>query len=97
MAIYKMFMLRPSEAWYQLSKEAQDELTGKVDAALAKVGAKRIIACDSSWASEEWVVFGLEEFPNIEAVQAHAKLLIELNLNRYFVSSTLLGTEWQSS
>ena len=97
MAIYKLFMLRPSEAWYQLSKEAQDELTGKVNAALTKVGAKRIVLCDSSWASEEWLAFGVEEFPNIEAVQAHAKLLIELNLNRYFVSSTLLGTEWQSS
>ena len=97
MTIYKMYMLRPSEAWYQLSKEAQDEFLGKVNAALTKVGAKRIVNCDSSWASEEWLAFGVEEFPNIEAVQAHTKLLMELNLYRYFVSTTLLGTEWQSS
>jgi hypothetical protein len=97
MAIYKMYMLRPSEAWYQLSQEAQAELLGKADAALAKVGGKRIVNCDSSWASEEWLGFGVEEFPNIEAVQAHTKLLMELNLFRYTISNTLLGTEWQSS
>jgi hypothetical protein len=97
MAIYKMFMVRPTEAWYQLSKEAQDELMGKVDAALTKVGGKRNVLCDSSWASEEWTGFGVEEFPSIEALQEHTKLLTELNWYRYIVSTTLLGTEWQSS
>jgi hypothetical protein len=96
MAIYKMFMAKPTEAWYQLSKEAQDELAGKVNAALTKVGAKRIVACDSSWASEEWTGFGVEEFPSLEALQAHTKLLMELNWPRYLVSVTLLGTEWPS-
>jgi hypothetical protein len=95
MAIYKMFMFRPSEAWYQLSKDAQAELLGKVNAALIQVGGKRIIACDSSWASEEWHAFGVEEFPTIEAVQAHTKLLTELDLYHYIVSTTLLGTEAQ--
>jgi hypothetical protein len=97
MAIYKMFMFRPSEAWYQLSKDAQAELLGKVNAALTQVGGKRIIACDSSWASEKWHTFGVEEFPTIEAVQAHTKLLTELDLYYYIVSTTLLGTEAQPS
>jgi hypothetical protein len=90
-------MVRSTEAWYQLSKEAQDELMGRVNAALTEVGGKRIVLCDSSWASEEWTGFGVEEFPTLEALQEHTKLLTDLNWYRYIVSSTLLGTEWQLS
>jgi len=67
----------------------------KVDEALEKAGGKRVVLCDSSWSSEEWGGCGVEEFPNIEAVQKHAELLNELNWFRYIESSTLLGTEWQ--
>ena len=97
MAVYKLFTARPTEAWYQLSKQAQEELLGKVQAALTKAGGKSVVLCDSSWGSEEWPLFGVEEFPTIEALQAHTKLLAELNWPRYLVSNTLLGTEWQPS
>ena len=46
-------------------------------------------------ASEQWPVFGVEEFPNIEAVQEYAEALKELNLARYVESMTVLGTELQ--
>ena len=94
--IFKLFMGRTTEAWHQLSKETQDDLLGKVDEALTKVGGKRITMCNSYWATEEWMFFGLEEFPTIEAVQAHAKLLAGLNWHRYVTTTTLLGTEWNS-
>jgi hypothetical protein len=90
-------MGRTTEAWHQLSKQAQDELLGKVNGALAEVGGKRIINCNSYWASEEWVFFGVEESPTIETVQAHAKLLAGLNWHRYVKTTTLLGTEWDES
>ena len=70
-------------------------MLGKLDAAFQKVGGKRIVACNSSWASEEWLVFGVEQFPNIEAVQQYAEALAELNLPRYLVSVSMLGTELQ--
>ena len=46
-----------------------------VDEALRKVGGKRVLLCDSSWASEESPIFGVEESPDIEAVQQFARLL----------------------
>ena len=70
-------------------------MLGKLDAAFQKVGGKRIVACNSSWSSEEWPVFGVEQFPNIEAVQQYAEALAELNLPRYLVSVSMLGTELQ--
>jgi hypothetical protein len=77
--IYKFFMARFSEAWYQLSEEKQNSLIAKVNEALEKVGAKRLILCNSSWSSEQWKFAGAEEFPNIEAVQNQTAALEELN------------------
>ena len=93
--IYKSFRAKATEAWYQLSQEEQQGIMAKVGEALEKVGGKRVVLCDSSWASEEWQFFGVEEFPDIEAVQKHTKLLQEVNWFRYSESSIVLGTEWQ--
>lgn len=93
--IYKLFRARFTEAWHQLSQEEQESLTAKVIEAVEKAGGKSLVLCDSMWASEEWHYFGVEEFPDIEAVQRHAELLNELNWLRYVESSTVLGTKWQ--
>src|SRR4051812_21616464 len=93
--IYKMFMVKPTEAFFCLPKEQQDKILADVRACLDKAGGKSILACNSSWSSEEWLVFGVEEFPNIEAVQLHSKLLGEMNWYRYLESKTLLGTAWE--
>jgi hypothetical protein len=94
--IYKLFQFRNTEAFYELSQDQRDELLGKLDAAFQKVGGKRIVICDSSWASEQWQVFGVEQFPDIEAVQKYSQALAELNLARYVESTSTLGTELTS-
>lgn len=94
--IYKLFMFRNTEAYYQASQNERDEFLGKLDEAFKRVGEKRIVACDSSWSSEEWPVFGVEVFPDIEAVQAYSQAMQELNMARYVVSTTILGTEFAS-
>ena len=93
--VYKLFLVKPLAAWYQLSKEEQDTLLAKDNEALKKVGGKRIVVCKSGWSSEQWPFFGVEEFPDIKAVQKYSELLDELNWSRYSESMTLLGTEWK--
>ncbi len=39
-----------TEAWYQLSKEVQDNLWSKVEEVNKRAGAKWLIACNSRWA-----------------------------------------------
>ena len=95
--IYKVLQLRPSHAWYQLSQEEQGNLLAKVDEARGKVGGKTIILCNSGWCSDQWQVWDVEQFPDLEAVQKHTALLNELNWFQYCESVSLLGTEWQPS
>ena len=95
--IYKVFLGRPTEAMYQLSQEEQNSLMAKVSETLEKVGGKPVVVCDSSWASEQWLFFGVEVYPDIEAVQKSTELLNELNWFRYVESITVLGIEMPAS
>lgn len=91
--IYKFFRVRFSEAWYQLSEEEQNSLETKVNQALQEVGGKRVLLCSTNWSSEQWSIAGVEEFPNIEAVQNHIAALNRLDWWRYIESTILLGTK----
>ena len=95
--VYKLWTARPREAWYQLSQDERNSLMARVIAALEKVGAKSVVLCDGSWSSEQWLFFGIEEYPDIEAVQAHAHLLNEIQWFRYVESTTALGTALELS
>ena len=95
--IYKMFMFRNTEAYYQASEEERNDVLGKLDAAFQKVGGKRLVWCNSYWCADQWQVFGVEVFPNIEAVQQYSQTMSELNLSRYVESVSLLGTEFPAS
>ena len=92
--IYKLYLIRPSASWYSRSKAEQDALFAKVRNSLEKVGGKTVLTCNSRWSSEEWAAFGLEEFPDLNAVQKHSELLEELHWPFEFGKAySILGTK----
>jgi hypothetical protein len=40
---------------------------------------KELVICDAAWCSERWPFFGVEEFPDLEAMQRHQQILTDLN------------------
>jgi uncharacterized protein DUF6616 len=94
--IYYAFVGKFKEAWYNLSTSERDELIKKIGEAMEKVGGKQVLFCASGWSSEQWQFFGVETYPDIEAVQEHNRLLFELNWFRYIDSMTILGTEFSA-
>ena len=93
--IYKAFMGKYSEAWHQLSNDDQERLIKTLQDHRDEVGGKVILSCDSSWCSDRWQFFGLEAFPDIEAVHGYANAMAELKWLRYVDGISLLGTDWQ--
>jgi len=47
----------------------------------------------SVWASEEWLAWGVEKYPNLEAVQQHTLRLYGMNHFQYIESTSYLGVE----
>jgi hypothetical protein len=94
-SIYKFFTGKFRPDWYRLSKEEQESILAKLNDALAKLGAKRIILRNTYWSTDEWLWAGVEEFPNIETIQKYTASLNELNWGRYAEATSLLGTKWE--
>ena len=92
--IYQVFMARVTDAWYQLSEEARNKMLADVAGCLEKVGGKSLLICNSVWASEKVQFWGVEEFPDIEAIQRLAELHTELHWYRYVDAKTVLGTKF---
>jgi hypothetical protein len=92
--IYKLWLNRLTEAWYQLSEEEQKQHFARVQAILDELGAKSVVTCTPTWSAEQWTLFGVTEFPNIEAVQASVQRFVEIGHYRYIEAETILGTEY---
>jgi hypothetical protein len=71
----------------------QQRLLSFVMEALNTAGGKELVMCSAAWSNERWPFFGVEEFPDLEAVQRHEQILTDLNWARYIESRTTLGTE----
>jgi hypothetical protein len=82
-----------TEAWYQLSEEERENLWAKVQQVDARAGAKWLIVCNSRWADESILDWGVLEYPSMEAYQQKVAELEKLNWWRYFSAKTILGTK----
>jgi hypothetical protein len=91
--IYKLWQARFTEAWHQLPEEEQQRILSLVTEALSTAGGKALVICNAAWSNERWPFFGVEEFPDPEAVQRHEQILTDLNWARYIESRSTLGTE----
>jgi hypothetical protein len=92
--VYKFWRSRPTEAWYQLSEEEQNAHMAQVQEARRTVGGKTIIMCTPAWSAQQWLLCGVEEFPDVDAAQRHTQLLNELGHFRYTTGESMLSTQW---
>jgi hypothetical protein len=95
--IIKLWFVKPTEAWYRLSEEEQHEMLVAEKAVFDKVREeydwKGIIACDALWSTENWEMFGMEEWSDMEALRLVSQGLKELDWYRYFDAEIYFGTE----
>ncbi len=90
--IYKFFRVRWTDAWYQLSPAEQGEAAAKEAGLRKQLGVKNIAFCDPGWNNELWSMFGVHEYPDMDAVTRHYQGMVAMGLFRYMESETMLGT-----
>ncbi len=86
-----------TEAWYQLSKQEQDDLWAQVQEVDRQAGGVWRIACDSRWADESLFDWGVIEYPDFDAYRQKVAGLEKLNWYRYWSCKTILGTQMDLS
>ena len=93
--IYKVWFSKYKESWYKLTTDEKNKLLAQVEEAFKQVGGEEIVTCVSMWSSEKWLGWGVEKFPDIDAVQKHSEKLFSLNWFEYIDSVSSLGVEIQ--
>lgn len=96
--VIKIWFAKIKEAYFRLSEEERNSIESKRVKKFEELGGKLLVGGTPYWSNEEWAVFGVEEFPDVEAVQEYAEFMIGLGWLRYFESKTYLATrataEW---
>jgi hypothetical protein len=91
--VYKMYLGRYTSDWHALSAEERRELETLARAAFEAARGQSLIDCDSQWSNDGWHWFGVEQFPDLEAVQQYQAQLATLGWHRYVAELAVLGTK----
>jgi len=91
--IIRLYFAKMKEAFGKLSDEEKMAFMRRDRENLDKLGMKAVAMIDCSWSNDEWDYVGVEQWPSMAAIQDREKFENEeLNVFKYVVSKTLLGT-----
>ena len=95
--IFRFLLLKIREAGYKLLEDEKKwkRLLEADQKHLKAVGGKHIIDCDCRWSDGEYAISSFSEFPDIDALQKHAKFEEENGWFRYFDYKFYLGTRYE--
>ncbi len=89
--VYKLWLAKELLAALQLPPEQQQAYLQKDAQFLAQVGARNLITAQCDWSNEEYDLFGIHEFPSLDALMEYQSCLRELHWTAYMQSKTYLG------
>ena len=90
--IIRLFFAKLKDAWHEQSEEQQTEFMRKDRARLDELGCT-FTMYDLRWSNEEWQFIGVEEWPNLEALEKYAAFQKEeLKGPSYVDAKVYLGT-----
>ena len=91
--VFKLWFVNPTPAYNQLDEQKLAAIYEQHNAGFTRAGGKSLIFA-SSFSSERYTHFGLEYFPDLDAVRAFSDHLAEIKWHQYFDGDILLGTQW---
>ncbi len=95
--IRKLYIVRRyTEAYYRLSPSELDAVAGTIFPVDTEVGGRAVLTCKSRWCSEAVAVWGVMDYPNIQAVQQATDIFEKRNSFRYAETETYLGAGGES-
>jgi hypothetical protein len=90
--VFKLYLMKLKLEAVVMPEEQQQALMGKTQDVLAQAGGKSLIA-GQIWSDEHYRYFGVEQFPDWQALREHTRCLDEMNWFQYIESETLVGLE----
>ena len=92
--VYMLGLAKWTEARHQLSEEEQESFRAKVMEFREQDGVKTVFVGVATLPGE-WDYFGVEEYPDLEALHRHQQHMVELGMNRYNKSMHIIATKFE--
>lgn len=91
--IYRFFRGRFTNAWYQLTQQDKETLFAEMGKAFQASGGKTVVGpCYTCWSSD-WSLFGVEVYPNLEAVQTWRDAMERIGCFQYLEVESMVGVQ----
>ena len=88
--VYKLFITRGTDLYFTAAESEREQNLKNINTVMAQVGGKRLMVCETL-TSEEWMFFGLEQFPDMDAAMKYQMLLRKARPKRYTHSLIYFG------
>lgn len=88
--IYKAYLARPTPMYYE-NKKAADALNRRINDEAVQAGMAEIMSAYSRANNEEWMIFGLERYPNLDVINHKYWQMEQQGWSRYMQASSYLG------
>jgi hypothetical protein len=95
--LYKLYLFKYTPQFYQVPVAEIRAVRAKMAEKQAALGIRDLFNAEMSWSNEKWEFFGVEFYPNLEAVQSYARCLKETGFLQYINSESYLGIPMDSS
>jgi hypothetical protein len=93
---YKFWRIkRWTEAWLQLPEEERNRIFAQMQKNLEDLGGRWILRCRCSWANEEYLAWGINEYPSLEAAVQDGDNLHQMGWERYLEAESMLGLPFE--
>jgi hypothetical protein len=90
--IYRVYLSRLTPKGYTLKTDELNEINGLANEAARTAGGKPLLSAYCRWNNETWEYFGIERFPNKEAILRYSQYLSVSNWYGIWESRSYLGT-----
>jgi hypothetical protein len=94
MSVYQLWVIKNqpfSVNYAALSAAQQKELTDQEAAASKRVGAVNLLYCDSTWANEAYIGWGVTQFPDVAARIQSTREMLQFGWFRVLDSFSILA------
>ena len=88
--IYKVYMGKWTEKMLNLPPDEQQTISAKMSAFRKEVGCEVVVFC-SIPGGEPWTFWGVEKYPDVEAVHKYDMLMYQIRWALYIESVSYLG------
>lgn len=95
--LYKLYLFRRNAKFYETPAPVYRAIRDQMDARQRELGIRDLFNAEMAWSNEKFEYFGVEFYPNEQALRAYTLCLMETGFYQFIDSESYLGIPMDTS